>query len=447
MFWRKKDRVMESVTPVEVTDVQMSQVAEVDDRLNQRLVESVKQVNSLLKYITEMDYVKQMLMDVTKQTEMVEGIASSSEEMTATIEDISEFVQSSNESAVESVNVANVSLAQIEGAFEQIEGTFEASKQVQLTMNKVNEEAKRIEEMVGIIKGVADQTNLLALNASIEAARAGEHGRGFAVVADEIKKLADNTKEQVAFITEIVGNLTTEIEKADRALEMSNRSFSEGKNQMTSAVDGLDVVKGSLDGITNNFMEISANIEEQTAASEEMSSSIMIVNEKSHELNENTNKTGMSFNAISKIVDDMRMELLEQVDTLDMKTQLEICISDHLIWRWRVYNMILGYEQLEEAQVGTHLTCRLGKWCTETSFESKEMEAVVSALEGPHSKLHTYAKEAIIAYNKGDVGGAEAILEEMDHVSVEVIGHLNTLKRIDRNNRKAAKKAAKAKEA
>ena len=431
---------------VEVPGIEVIQEEAEHDSANLRQKETLSQVNSLLKYMTEMDYIKDLLGDVAKQTEMVEGIAASSQEMTATIEDISDFVQTSNESASESMKVSNESIEAISMALEQLDATFEESQKVQITMNKVNDEAKRINDIVGIIKGVANQTNLLALNASIEAARAGEHGRGFAVVADEIKKLAENTKEQVEFITEIVGNLATEILKADTALEASNSSFAKGKEQMNGAVDGLSSMQVSLDQISNNFMEISANVEEQTAASQEMSSAVMVVNDKSHTIDEATNKTGMSFNAISKIVNDIRIELLADVDGLDMKSQLEICVSDHLIWRWRVYNMILGYEKLDDSTVGTHLSCRLGKWVEALETDNQELKTIASQLTSPHQKLHTIAKEAIKAYNSGDQNKAESLLEDMDVVSKEVVDYLGQMKRIDRKIRKA-EKAAKAAQA
>lgn len=402
---------------------------------NTKQVELLRQVNSLLKYVTEQDYVKTMLMDVNRQTDMIESISANSEEMTSTIEDISNFVQNSNESTLDSINVANNSIQMITEAFDQIEVTFEASQKVKLTMIKLNNEAQKINSMVSVIKGVADQTNLLALNASIEAARAGEHGRGFAVVADEIKKLAESTKKQVDFIREIVDSLSNEISNTDQAFELSNQSFEKGKAQMSNAVSGLGAMEQGLSGISNTFMEISGNIEEQTAASEEMSSAIMVVNDKAKVIHGETNKTGLAFNAVSKIINDIRIEILNEIPELDMKTQIEICISDHLMWKWRVYNMILGYESLEESQVGTHHTCRLGKWCDTTDFKDVGIKRVVSEMETPHASLHDLAKKAIRAYNNGDISGAEAALEQMDQASKQVVDCLNQMKKIDRNRK------------
>jgi len=390
----------------------------------------IRQINSLLKYVTELDYVKDMLLDAGKQAEMVEGIAASSQEMTATIEDISNYVEASNRTTAESIVVANQSIDRISKSFEQVEASSEASKSVREIMNRVNQEAKKINEMVGIIKGVADQTNLLALNASIEAARAGEHGRGFAVVADEIKKLAESTKEQVEFINTTVGSLTKEINNTDVALKQANESFAEGKQEMTDALGALDTVREGLGGIGDSFSEISANIEQQTAASEEMASSIMVVNEKTTVLKGETQKTGQAFNSVSKMLNSVRLESLDLVDALDLKTQVEVCISDHLIWRWRVYNMLLGYERLNEGDVGTHKDCRLGKWCATCDRSNSQLDNLVKHMDAPHDLLHQLAKKAIREYNNGRADLAEITLKEMDVASKDVVGYLNKIKKL-----------------
>ncbi|MGB5791656.1 methyl-accepting chemotaxis protein, partial [Poseidonibacter sp.] len=395
-MFNKKHKIEETVVEENV-----SQVLEVEAENSIDFLEYLTKVNSLLKFITEMDYIKDMLIGVNKQGEMIENVASSSQEMTATIEDISNFVQESSSKTGKTIEVANQSLIEISDAFEEVSRSFESSKQVQLTMDKVRDEAKKINEMVTVIKGVAEQTNLLALNASIEAARAGEQGRGFAVVANEIKKLAENTNQQVEHINTTVNNLTAEINNTNKALEDSNASFDKGKIKMNEAVGSLDTMHVDLKYINDAFVEISASIEEQTAASQEMSSSIMIINEETKDLNQKIERTGRARNSISNIINDIRVEMLEESIEMDMATQIEISMCDHLMWKWRAYNMLLGYQELTESAVGTHHTCKLGRWCDETHFENKDMTKAVNDIEKPHKELHELVKHAIKAYNNG----------------------------------------------
>jgi methyl-accepting chemotaxis protein len=61
------------------------------------------------------------------------------------------------------------------------------------TMHKIAKSSGQVEEILGIIEGIAFQTNILALNAAVEAARAHDHGKGFAVVASEVRALAQRS--------------------------------------------------------------------------------------------------------------------------------------------------------------------------------------------------------------------------------------------------------------
>lgn len=433
-MFKKKRKIKE----IDVEE-NLSQVLQVADEDPIDFLEYLAKVNSLLKFITEMNYIKDMLIGVNKQGEMIENVASSSEEMTATIEDISNYVQESSAKTGKTIEVANSSLIEISDAFDVVSKSFETSKQVQMTMSKVRDEAKKINEMVTIIKGVAEQTNLLALNASIEAARAGEQGRGFAVVANEIKKLAENTNQQVEYINTTVNNLTTEINNTNKALEDSNASFDKGKLKMNEAVGSLDSMHVDLNDINDAFVEISASIEEQTAASQEMSSSVMVINEETKSLNEKIERTGRAINSVSNIINNIRLEMLEESVEVDLATQLEICMCDHLMWKWQAYNMILGYQKLTEAEVGTHHTCKLGKWCDETHFENKDMIKVVKDLEKPHKELHELVKSAIKAYNNGQHDLAEKYVHDVDKVSEKVIAELKKMKKINRQELKRKK--------
>ncbi|HMO45502.1 MAG TPA: methyl-accepting chemotaxis protein [Rubrivivax sp.] len=81
------------------------------------------------------------------------------------------------------------------------------------TMSGIDEAARRIADIIGVIDGIAFQTNLLALNAAVEAARAGEQGRGFAVVAAEVRSLAQRS---AGAAREIKGLIATSVERAEQ---------------------------------------------------------------------------------------------------------------------------------------------------------------------------------------------------------------------------------------
>lgn len=72
------------------------------------------------------------------------------------------------------------------------------------TMGGINDSARQVAEITGVIEGIAFRTNILALNAAVEAARAGEQGRGFAVVAAEVRALAGRSAEAAKSIGSLI---------------------------------------------------------------------------------------------------------------------------------------------------------------------------------------------------------------------------------------------------
>lgn len=92
--------------------------------------------------------------------------------------------------------------------------------------------SNQMQEIVGIVTGIADQTNLLSLNATIEAARAGKSGRGFAVVAGEVRNLSEQTKNSVSKVSSLIQNTQKQVEKLTKSLDKIRTEVKNGNQNM-----------------------------------------------------------------------------------------------------------------------------------------------------------------------------------------------------------------------
>lgn len=429
-MFKKKQKIMEEQYLETVNNEEDDLVKE---RFNSSMscnLETLSSVNELLQYMTNLDYVKEMIYDANQQSEMVESVSASSEEMCATTEDISNHIEMSSKTMTNTIEDTSNSLKKIDITFSSLEENINQTQAIKVVMDEVILETNKINGMVNVIKDVADQTNLLALNASIEAARAGEHGRGFAVVADEIKKLAESSSKQVEFIQDIVNGLNTKISQTSLEIDTVINEFNKSKVSIHEATSGVKGITEAMFTLGDSFTEISANVEEQTAATQEISSNLMMINEKSSKLENEANKTGKAFFDLSQKIDTVRIKVLDTAENIDNNAMIELTITDHLMWKWRVYNMILGYIKLDIDKVGDHHVCRLGKWLTTLDKSNNGIDKILDEMEDPHAKIHELAKEAINAYNSQNIIKAEKLLSEIERYSGQVVELLNTLKKV-----------------
>jgi methyl-accepting chemotaxis protein len=186
----------------------------------------------VVKYATDVTVQAVMRKKAENARGLIEQVAAGSEEMTASIREISETMTKSKENAA------------------QATGRIDAADQ---QAQKLNDAAQAMSGIVELIGNITGQINLLALNATIESARAGEAGRGFAVVASEVKNLANQAK-----------NATDTISKEIESL-----------NGVAGEVAGsLTAIKTAIAGVNEFIASTAAAVEEQSIVTQDMSTNM-----------------------------------------------------------------------------------------------------------------------------------------------------------------------------
>jgi len=187
----------------------------------------------------------------THAAENVRSVSRSTEELLASVGEISRQVQESTRIAHEAVAQAEMTDARIA---------------------ELTRAAGRIGDVVKLIAAIAEQTNLLALNATIEAARAGESGKGFAIVAQEVKALAAQTAKAT-------GDIGTQIASVQAATQDSVGSIKEIGGTISRIAEIAAAITGAVEAQAATAQDIAANVEAASGSAAHVAANIAEVND------------------------------------------------------------------------------------------------------------------------------------------------------------------------
>ncbi|MBF5037865.1 hypothetical protein INP77_00010 [Methylophilus sp. 13] len=175
--------------------------------------------------------------DLSRRTEdqaaNLEKTASSMDELASTVKQNAENAKQANNLAAQASQVA-VKGGEVVGA-------------VVATMSDINESARKIEDIISVIDGIAFQTNILALNAAVEAARAGEQGRGFAVVAAEVGSLAQRSSVAAREIKELITDSVNKTAEGSRQVQEAGNTM----HEIVDSVKRVSVIIGEIASASN----------------------------------------------------------------------------------------------------------------------------------------------------------------------------------------------------
>ncbi|WP_307727805.1 methyl-accepting chemotaxis protein [Massilia sp. TS11] len=251
------------------------QLLEALETMNGSLQKLVSEVRSGTDMIaTASDEIAAGNQDLSARTEQqagsLEETAASVEELTSTVRQNADHAQHADKMAREATGVAQ-------------QGGMLVSEVVG-TMSSIEESARRIEDIITTIDGIAFQTNILALNAAVEAARAGEAGRGFAVVAQEVRNLAqrsasaakeiktliDDSVDKVGKGAELVRQTGETMEKIVTSIQSVGQVISEISLASAEQASGVAQVNEAITQMDHSTQQNAALVEQAAAAADAM---------------------------------------------------------------------------------------------------------------------------------------------------------------------------------
>ena len=384
-----------------------------------RLATTISDVNAIAVELSGLAH------NMGELTTSSQSMASSTAEMVASIGEIS---RASHEALGESRNAAEAAahstsaVEKLRSAMGNIAATTDETK---AKVSELEAAFDQIAQILSVIDTIAKQTNLLALNATIEAARAGEAGKGFAVVASEVKVLANQTASATENINARIESMRQVIEGMTAAMANTNAAVDTGETVINEVSTSMGTIGDLVSNVLTRIDSIAAVLEEQQAASAEIATSVdaaaFLAQHNQSLLKQMADKIGDSNRRNTE--DATRLFS----DSTNPAMLLEIAKIDHVIFKKKITDTLLGYDKLVSGKLPNHHCCRLGLWYDKVTDPKIKATPEFRAIEPPHARVHEEAMATLKLFEDGHHKDAITHLGKLNEAGDEVFRRLGDL--------------------
>ncbi|MBI9011565.1 MAG: hypothetical protein JEZ08_04985 [Clostridiales bacterium] len=366
-------------------------------------------------------------------------------EIVETVEDQRKHIEDIADSGTkvsENINDNTTKLNNISKGNQQI---LQITDTLDENMQSLQKMLGEISFIVNSVNDIAEQTNLLALNASIEAARAGEQGRGFAVVAEEIRKLAENTKEQLDQMNAFTKEIDEKSRSSVKSVVETRSAVSELTNDYDEITKSFDESQIMVDQIISSIQGVAAFMQELTASTQEISASMNVITEEtgnisnfgstlkeyadtSEEMKNDLDGIGDEYVEIANLLVEPLNNGSHTISNKDVLSHLDRSIAGHVKWMADL-KTIVDTKHIHALQ-GDGNKCAFGYFHNAIKPQNETILKVWHKVDQPHKELHNILSKVNNSIKSGDTVRTNKLYAEAESLSREVIGYMNELKTI-----------------
>ncbi len=282
-------------------------MAEMQAALHRAMQETGGNAESILACSQHLnESVRHMEQSAGVQSTAASAIAANVEEVTVSINHVSDNTAEAANAAHDSDHKAQQGHDQIEQLIANIGEVAQVVRSAAERITKLESESEQIANIVGVIKEIAEQTDLLALNAAIEAARAGEQGRGFAVVAEEVGKLAKRTSLSTDEIATMVGAIQQSTQEVVSEVKHSVTLVDQSVDNAHQAGEAVASLREMARRVAQIVAEVDEALREQSSASNDVARKVEEVASQAEEASSIAQQTAQAADSMSQTAHEMQ---------------------------------------------------------------------------------------------------------------------------------------------
>ena len=275
------------------------------------------------------------------QAQEIAGVSAAINEMTVSIDQVSNNASESATVAQRSVAIAYNGAEVVQRSIEGMNVIRDQIQETSKRIKRLGESSQEIGDIVGLINDIADQTNVLALNAAIQASMAGEAGRGFAVVADEVQRLAERSANATKQIETLVKTIQADTSEAVMSMESTTSEVVRGARLAKDAGEALEEVQTVSNTLADLIQNISNAAMQQAESAGHISHTMNIIQDITSQTSSGSMATARSIGELSEMAAALQEsvtgfkisnddEQLEQGQTDDEYVDIDERVSDSI---------------------------------------------------------------------------------------------------------------------